>query len=207
MRNSTLNRSMLSSENMSLLAELKAQNEEQQNLQINHDNNNNNNGSSYQHKTKQDELDFLWQNFRVGSKEEKSPGVYLLTGFIAGALSMFLMTTMFSFSTSQKDLYSFENGRKIVKKEHGSFLAGNEQEKIEKVKPAENEESAEIEPIAPPPVINEKYLVKAGDSLEAISLKYYGAASPANTAKIQKANNLASPHAIFIGQELNIPLD
>ena len=58
-----------------------------------------------------------------------------------------------------------------------------------------------------PSVINDTYKVKSGDSLEAISVKFYGQASPANTKKLQEANNLSSPHAIRAGQTLTIPLN
>ena len=76
MKNSTLNRSMLSGENMAVLAELKSQNEDVAEVkQVN-------NASM---KSKQEELDFLWQNLKVNTKEEKSPGIYILAGFIAGA--------------------------------------------------------------------------------------------------------------------------
>ena len=57
-----------------------------------------------------------------------------------------------------------------------------------------------------PAVIMDKYKVKSGDSLEAISVKYYGKASPENTLKLQNANNLSSPHSIYAGQTLLIPM-
>lgn len=198
MKNSTLNRSMLSGENMALLAELKAQNEEAESFEKKN--------SAADKTAKQDELDILWQNFKFSQREEKSPGIYILTGFIAGALSMFLMTAMLSITTfSSKDTSAVQE-RKIVKKTHGSFLNG-EAKQAAPVKLTEEEIAATgIAENIQPAVVNDKYTVKAGDSLEAISVKFYGKTSPENTAKLQKANNLASPHAIYAGQELVIPL-
>lgn len=199
MKNTTLNRSVLSGENMALLAELKSQNAETESLE--------NKNSIKNTKTKQDELDFLWQNFKINQREEKSPGIYILTGFIAGALSMFLMTAMLSITTFSAKNENIIKERKIVKKQHGSFL--NEKQNTV---PTESTLTSEInltENAADniQPVINDKYTVKAGDSLEAISVKFYGKASPENTEKLKTVNNLASPHAIYAGQELLIPLN
>lgn len=194
MKNSTLNRSVLSGENMALLAELKAQNEENSAESVKDD-------ASQNTPTKQDELDFLWQNFKINTKDEKSPGVYILTGFIAGALSMFLMTAMLSITAfSNPGDTTLKNERKIVKKNHGTFGAA------ETVKVADVKQNAD-EITKAPVVVNDKYKVKAGDSLEAISLKFYGKISPENTEKIRAANALASPHSIYAGQELLIPLN
>ena len=109
MKNSTLNRSMLSGENMAVLAELKSQNEDVAEVkQVN-------NASM---RSKQEELDFLWQNLKVNTKEEKSPGIYILAGFIAGALSMFIMTAMLSiFTFSSPDSSSFKKEKLSRKKE------------------------------------------------------------------------------------------
>ena len=201
MKNSTLNRSMLSDENIALLAELKSQNESFSE---------NNNSENVENRTKQDELDILWQNFKISPKEEKSPGIYLLAGFIAGALSMFLMTAMLSITTfSDTNNGMAQNERKIVKKAHGSFTSAvGAAESTEVVESSKDKDIMAEEIInKTPAVINDKYRVKAGDSLEAISVKFYGKTSPENTAKLQKANDLASPHAIYAGQELLIPMN
>ncbi|MCR5261688.1 MAG: LysM domain-containing protein [Candidatus Gastranaerophilales bacterium] len=203
MKNSILNRSVLSNENMALLAEIKAQNEAENTevqQQVNKE-------SVVQ---KRDELDILWQNFKISGKEEKSPGIYILTGFIAGALSMFLMTAMLSITTfSNSENSSLLNERKIVKKAHGSFFAAQEAAESETAEETTDETkmTPEEEVMSTPAVINDRYKVKAGDSLEAISVKFYGKASPENTKKLQEANELASPHAIYAGQELLIPMN
>lgn len=200
MKTSTLNRSMLSGESMALLAELKSLNDETERQTS--DNNN-----SLQ--SKQDELDILWQNFKIMPKEEKSPGIYILAGFIAGALSMFLMTAMLSFTTFSNvdgSVSASVTERKIVKKDHGTFARIDSPQYVAD-KVTVEELTAEEAVVNAPAVINDKYKVKAGDSLEAISVKFYGKASPENTKKLQAANGLASPHAIYAGQELLIPMN
>lgn len=204
MKNSILNRSMLSGENMALLAELKSQNENEiaeENASVE---------KKEISKAKHDELDILWQNFKISNKEEKSPGIYILTGFIAGALSMFLMTAMLSITTfSNSENGPAPNERKIVKKTHGSFFGKEKaaEEPVAEENTVEKTTPEEEVLMNTPAVINDKYTVKAGDSLEAISVKFYGKASPENTKKLQEANDLASPHSIYAGQELLIPMN
>jgi len=196
MNNYTIKRSMLSDENMAALSELQSQN---QKVNISENEDGRPEGS------KQDELDYLWRNFKINKKEDRSPGIYILVGFIAGALSMFLMTAMLSISTfSNMDGNQNVNERKLIKKKHGSFSFTKPavvEVKVEDTD-AENEDLLADQPA----VITEKYKVKRGDSLEAISVKYYGKASPENTLKLQNANNLTSPHSIYEGQTLLIPM-
>ena len=87
MKSSTLYRSNLSKEKMVLLEELRAKSNS-------HMSNEARTPDVYIRPAKEKELDVLWQNFKVNQKEDKSPGVYLITGFIAGALAMFLMTAL-----------------------------------------------------------------------------------------------------------------
>ncbi len=195
MKNSTLNRSMLSDENMALLAELKSQNDSSVNEGIV--------GSADSSQSKQDALDYLWQNFKLNNKDEKSPGIYILTGFIAGALSMFLMTAMLSITTfSNSDNSSLSSQRKITLKKHASFDSFNF-----KSSPKDIKKTNPIPVDSKPSVVYDKYIVKAGDSLGSISVKFFGQATPQYTSKIQNANNLPNPHSIYAGQELLIPLN
>ena len=91
MRNSSIYRSNLSDEKIAFLSEIKNKKDIKQDL-------NDNAPKAYKRPEKQKELDLLWQNFKINQKEEKSPGVYLLTGFIAGALCMFIMNSILSIS-------------------------------------------------------------------------------------------------------------
>lgn len=52
---------------------------------------------------------------------------------------------------------------------------------------------------------DEWYTVQPGDTLSGIALKFYGDASRDSYMKIAKANNIANPDLIQVGQKLRIP--
>ena len=54
---------------------------------------------------KDKELDILWQSLKQqNSKYEKSPIVYIITGFILGAVSMLILTTIVNLSMNAVNL-------------------------------------------------------------------------------------------------------
>ncbi len=187
MKSSTLSRSNLSKEKMVLLEELRAKS--------NHTSNETRTPDVYIRPAKEKELDVLWQNFKVNQKEEKSPGVYLITGFIAGALCMFLMTALLSFSSNAINEANNPASPKLVKKVKPAKAA-----KLSII-PAD-QVVEEAKPAAP-----ETYSVKSGDTLEGIVIRFYGKYSPAKVSKIMEANNLSNPNQLSIGQSLIIPMD
>ncbi len=186
MKSSTLHRSNLSKEKMVLLEELRAKSGKT--VQE---------GSApevYIRPAKEKELDVLWQNFKVNQKDEKSPGVYLITGFIAGALAMFLMTALLSFSSNAINERSNPDAPKLVKR----------------VKPAKTklsiipaDQAAEEVKTAS----SESYTVKSGDTLEGIIIRFYGKYDTSKISKIMQANGMTNPNQLQIGQSLTIPLD
>ena len=91
MRNSSMYRSNISGEKVAYLSEIKNQKELEQD---------DNAPKAYKRPAKEKEIDLLWQNFITNPKEERSPGVYLLTGFIAGALCVFIMNAIMSISSN-----------------------------------------------------------------------------------------------------------
>ena len=88
MKSSTLRRSNLSKEKMAVLEALSKYRQESYD----------NSPRVYVRPNKEKELDILWQNFKISQKAEKSPSVYLATGFIAGAVAMLIVTSLISFS-------------------------------------------------------------------------------------------------------------
>lgn len=184
MKSSTLNRSEISKERIAALDELLS------NQSSSYDSS----PGVYVRTDKDRELDILWQGFKINSKEERSPGVYLSIGFVTGAICMFLMTTILNFgkpSTENiSDLNLWKKGNTEVK------------EKVTNVSvtPAStpSEDSNER---------TESYKVQSGDSLERIAIKFYGSSTPEKIQKIQTVNNLESPDQIKIDQELQIPLE
>lgn len=143
---------------------------------------------------KEKELDVLWQNFKVNQKEEKSPGVYLITGFIAGALCMFLMTALLSFTSNMISDNSNPETPKLVKR----------------VKPAKAKLSIipadqAVETVKT--TASENYTVKSGDTLEGIIIRFYGRYDTSKVSKIMQANGMSNPNQLSIGQSLVIPMD
>ena len=187
-------RSNLSGEKIAFLSEIKNQKE------LNQDDNA---PKTYKRPGKQKELDLLWQNFKINPKEEKSPGVYLLTGFIAGALCMFLMNAILSIgsnlseNSTQTSLGQPKFEKKISRK---SKLPIASQVEVIPAVQTTAEKQEEIPTV-------ETYTVKSGDSMSSIVSRFYGRYDLSKVEKIKQANNLTNPHKLSIGQKLIIPLD
>lgn len=200
MRNSSIYRSNLSDEKVAYLSEIKNQKEYFTN---NSNNQEDNSPRAYKRQSKQKELDLLWQNFKINTKEEKSPGVYLLTGFIAGALCMFIMNALLSISSeittepTATSLGQPKFEKKISRKSKLPQINSNIS-----IIPAVAQSSNEV---AIPKI--EKYTVKSGDSMSSIVYRFYGKYDLSKVEKIKQANNLTNAHKLSIGQELIIPLD
>ena len=183
MKNSTLHRSNLSSERMAVLAELKAQKKHLSD----------NSPGIYKRMNKQKELDVLWESFKLNQKEDKSPGMFILAGFIAGALSMFLMTAVISINSNN----SFNEASINTPKAEKKFLR-RKKSNIAIVPPDQT--------IQPTASASEIYTVQNGDTLEGIIIRFYGSFDLGKVEKIKAANNLRNPNALQIGQKLVIPL-
>ena len=145
----------------------------------------------YVRANKEKELDVLWQNFKVSQKEDKSPGIYLATGFIAGAIAMLIMTTLLSFSVHSTDSFDTISVPKTREKAKLTFIPADKSVNTEATAVAKGAES---------------YTVKDGDTLQGIVIRFYGKYSPSNAEKIRAANNMANPNALKIGQTLTIPM-
>lgn len=183
MKSSTIRRSNLSKEKMAVLEALS---------KYRHDSFDNS-PSVYvrpeKPEDKEKELDMLWQNFRVNQKSEKSPNVYLATGFIAGAVVMLVLTVLVSFSV--KGITSLkENSVAPVKREKMSlnFIPSS----------SDKSEASGV---------NELYTVQSGDTMEAILVRFYGSYSKEKEDLVLKTNNLTNPNKLSIGQQLTIPVE
>ena len=183
MRSSILHRSNLSKERKAFLEELKNQNEyydvEAPNI--------------YKRTSKQEELDTLWKTFKINQKDQQNPGVYLTVGFIAGAISMFMMTALLSFGVNSDNVS--EAALKPVKKTHVS--------KDVKIIPADVNEADSITN----GTTKETYTIKEGDTLAGIIIRFYGKYDVSKIEKIKQANNLTDVNKLKIGDVITIPLD
>ena len=142
---------------------------------------------------------------KINPKEEKSPGVYLLTGFVAGALCMFLMNAILSIGsnissdnrTASLGQPKFE--KKISRKSKLPQIT-SQVEVIPAVASTSVQEETEIPKV-------ETYTVKSGDSMSSIVYRFYGKYDLDKVEKIKQVNNLTNAHKLSIGQKLIIPLD
>lgn len=185
MKSSTLRRSNLSKERMVILEELSKNRKQPYDASP----------GVYvrQNANKDKELDVLWQNFKVSQKEDKSPGIYLATGFIAGAVAMLIMTTLLSFSVNGG--YSTDSAPKHkIKKEKArlTFIPADKTAPVEEASAGKASES---------------YTVKEGDTLAGIIVRFYGSYDVSKIEKIRVANGLANANNLKLGQTLIIPMD
>ncbi len=182
MKSSTLRRSNLSRERMIVLEELSKNRQKPYDASP----------GVYVQANKEKELDVLWQNFSVSQKEDKSPGIYLATGFIAGAVAMLIMTSLLSFSVQgNRSSDVVVSGQKAKENARLTFI------------PADK--SAET--AAAIPQGTESYTVKKGDTLAGIIIRFYGRYDTSKIEKIKIANNMSNPNNLQVGQNLIIPLD
>lgn len=180
MKSSTLRRSNLSKERMLVLEELSKNKQQPYDASP----------GVYVRANKEKELDVLWQNFKVTQKEDKSPGIYLATGFIAGAIAMLIMTTLLSFSVRGNDSLDVSPVPKTKEKAKLTFI------------PADKGNDKAVAKDG-----SESYTVKSGDTLAGIIIRFYGTYDTSKIEKIKEANKMANPNNLQIGQTLIIPLD
>lgn len=151
---------------------------------------------------KERELDMLWTNFKQHSKQDKSPTVYLITGFIAGAIVMLIITSLISFSMKSMN----ESAEDISTKVPDTKIEDTAITFI----PADKEVSATSTKVATTttaPRQDEIYTVQSGDTLESIIIRFYGSYSMKREQAIKAANGMKNPNALSIGQKLRIPLN
>lgn len=179
MKSSTLRRSNLSKERMAVLEELAKNKKQPYNASP----------GVYVRANKEKELDVLWQNFRVSQKEDKSPGIYLATGFIAGAIAMLIMTTLLSFTVGNSNPGT-PSGPRLKEKAKLTFIPADKtaDEKVTKAGA-------------------ETYTVKSGDTMAGIIIRFYGKYDLSKVEKIKQANNMDNPNNLQIGQSLVIPVE
>ena len=182
MKSSTLRRSNLSKERMLVLEELSKNKKKPYDAAP----------GVYVRANKEKELDVLWQNFRVNQKDDKTAGVYLITGFVAGVVVMLIVTTLLSFSMQNNDSLDIVSPQKTQK----------ENVKLNFI-PADKNTKSEV--IAPKG--SESYTIKDGDTLAGVIVRFYGKYDVSKIEKIKQANSLSNIDNLKIGQTLIIPLD
>ncbi len=183
MKSSTIRRSNLSKEKMAVLEALSKY------RQDSYDNTPN----VYVRPNKEKELDVLWQNFKLSQRNEKSPSVYLATGFAAGVITMLVLFALINISTH---VVSPDDQNQIFNPARVNATAKNE--KLNLIPASEKP--------APVETSNEVYTVQSGDTMESILIRFYGGYSKEKAWAVMNANNMTNPNKLSIGQKLTIPM-
>lgn len=199
MKSSTLYRSNLSREKIQQLEGFKSRNGHGANISYDE-----NTPNVYVRPKKEQELDTLLSNFHISTTKEKTPAVYLVSGFLIGAVCMFMMTAFVSLSANNEPVID-ESYTVPVAQKHSKGLfnfAKKEKKSSITIIPAD---TAVVE--STPVVKSENYTVKSGDTLESIIIRFYGRYEADKVTQIAAANKMSNPNALQIGQKLIIPMD
>ncbi len=187
MKGSSIHRAGLTKEKMGILLGLTQSESKKQNTRAQ---------LNQHYKTaKTQELDILWGGVQKGIQKvynvnktgvQKSPASFLIIGFILGVVFMSLITFIVSISTMAP--------KTVIKEKAPSAktsVVSNENQQNEA-----NEGN----------YVQEKYVVKKGDTINGIAFRFYGKYDEAKIEEILKVNNIYNPGSIQIGQELVIPV-
>lgn len=186
MKSTTLRRSNITKEKVAMLEALERYNHGHQNEDF------------YRQQNKIRELDALWQSFGLKQQRtEKAPQAYFISGFIVGVIVTLTIAIfiglLFNISTPRDNSVTPITTKKVEKKSSAKFS----------FIPADSSNSK----VAEEPVLsNEEYIVKEGDTLESIVIRFYGSFDMDKVKLIQNASKMANPNALSIGQKLIIPI-
>lgn len=233
MKSSTIRRSALSKESMDVIENLA--NETPTDYSQNTDSNDYT-PSEYYRETenrntdnKSKEIDLLWQTFKSAQFNAKSPAMHWIGGFILGVITTLLTVSllgmfaansdntslrnkfpMFSQKTQEQKIDDFDETSTMINEQN---IPADEvdapvvlEEKVTKNQRTEKtlkEETSE----AKAPVKTKKYIIKDGDTVEAIIKHNYGSYTPERAEAIMKANNLKDLDHISIDQVLLLPIE
>lgn len=181
---------------------------------------------------KSKEIDLLWQSFKSAQFNSKSPAMHWLGGFILGVITTIVAMSLFGMFVANSDNTSLKNKMPIfgskteVQKveddvEEVSTMINEQkiptdevdvpavvtEEKVTKNNKKTEKTSKEENTRAQSPVKTKKYIIKDGDTVEAIIKRNYGSYTPERAEAIMRANNLKDLDHISIDQELLLPIE
>lgn len=135
----------------------------------------------YVRSNKEKDLDLLWQVDRVAAKHRKMTRKQVITSFVAGILCTLFISSMvnnFSNNIADMDFWQVPVGVNVS--------------------PADNKA---------PMVSTQQYIVKSGDTIDSIVMRFYGVYDVERIKQIQAINNLEDASKIKLGQVLTIPIN
>lgn len=135
------------------------------------------------------ELDMLWSNSKAYQREDRSPLISFIAGFLVGAI---LTGAVFMLFFSQPKVKS--EGEELTAPITEDINAGNGKASKSSAPAAELGATK-----------SGSYTVSSGDTLGRIAGKVYGSSAPEYVQKLQQANNMPTPDSLQIGQKLVVP--
>jgi len=194
MKSSTLHRSNLTKERMSMLENVKFQAQKR----VSQDTN------QFLRTSKNPELDVLYRSFmknvtagsssggsvsstgKIKIKIKSRPdGVYLSIGVVGGLIFLVIVSIIVWISSVPSNQTAVPEAPKT-------------QAKLEVVSDSKDGFDTER---------REKYTIKSGDTLDKITYRFYGKYDAKKIEEIKKINNILNPESLQIGQVLVIPVD
>lgn len=189
MKSSTLHRSNLTKERMSMLENVKFQAQAKRHIDA----------GQFMRVNKALELDLLYRSLgkntlrksvapssHGGGGDSKKPsanGVYIGFGFLGGAVFLLIVSIVVWASTAPGNKHSVPDVPKVTPS-------------LEVVSETKDSDT----------VTQEKYTIKSGDTLNKIAFRFYGKYDAKKIEEIKRINNINSPEGLQIGQVLIIPL-
>lgn len=203
MKSSTLRRSNLSKEKMAVLEALSNYRQEVKEAETTpevYERSNNESSNNKEH-----ELDVLWQNFKISQKTDKSPGIYLGMGFLAGVVATLIVIALmggFSAKKTSADDLSLPTTVSTEVAKPVSNVKPQEKKKAFTLIPKKEEKKAET---ATPE--NKMYQVKNGDTMSSILIHFYGRATKEREIRVLNANGMSNPNKLTAGEKIRIPME
>ena len=179
--------------------------------------------------SKSKEIDLLWQSFKSAQFNTKSPFIHILGGFITGVITTIIIFALLGVFTTkseepkividktQPEIEEVSDTEEIIKsntpvvedetvKKITEEFKNHKKEKEDK-KTAEADNETISEETSAPAVKTKKYIIKDGDTVEAIIKHEYGAYTPERAEAIMKVNNMPNLDRISIDQVLLLPVE
>ena len=169
---------------------------------------------NYEDSNKSKEIDLLWQNFKTTQFSTNSPFANIVIGFVAGVLTTLILLACFGVFSKTP---SISTETPVVEQTLNDQAEDAQEELNNRVSvPGEDdtvqpvEQVSKVEEAVPVASSNDKssmtkYIVKDGDTGEAIIKRHYGVWSEEKMNAIIKVNNLKNLDRLHIDQVLYLP--
>ena len=215
MKSSTIRRATLSRESMDVIENLAREQQFEGSSLGEYYRPEDNSENDFESSSKSKEIDLLWQNFKSVQFNTNSPFANLLVGFVAGVLTTLILLACFGMFSSKTPSVSpstpaveqtlSEQADEAQEELNNRVSVPGEDDSVQPI-----EQVSKVEEATPVASSNNtssmtKYIVKDGDTGEAIIKRHYGIWSEEKMNAIIKVNNLKNLDRLHIDQVLYLP--